>query len=519
MARKDQALNFERQPSKGGRCGLASTRIAKTFLRSLPLLCLAALAQAHVGSPDIFFEGKAGPYSLFVTVRPPLTIPGVAELEVRSESPGIHDIKAVPLAITGAGSQYAPIPDDLKPSPGDPQFFTGALWMMTSGSWQARLTVQGAQGEGVMSVPMPSMARASQTMQWGLGALLSVLGIFLVGGMVAIIGAASREATLDPGQPPSIQNLHSGRTATIVGAVILLSVVVAGNYWWNYEANDYNQRIYKPLNMSASRKGSELNLQMSEPGWMQRVTLEQLANRVFVRKMDDLVPDHGHIMHLYAIRQPGLDVVYHLHPEQRDNGSFALPLPSMPAGRYKLYADIVHADGFPETMVTQIDLPALSARPLSGDDASAITQPWQSASTASVFPLPDGYKMEWLRGDQPLVAGRATLFTFRLTKPDGSVPSDMALYMGMLGHAAFVKTDGTVFAHVHPNGSVAMAALMLADGMPADMEHSSMPTSAANLPNTVRFPWGFPTQGQYRIFVQMKHSQTIETGVFDAVSR
>ena len=33
----------------------------------------------------------------------------------------------------------------------------------------------------------------------------------------------------------------------------------------------------------------------------------------------------------------------------------------------------------------------------------------------------------------------------------------------MLGHAAFVKDDGTVFAHIHPSGTMAMAALMIAD--------------------------------------------------------
>jgi hypothetical protein len=349
-------------------------------------------------------------------------------------------------------------------------------------------------------------------MQWGLASILSIVGIFLVSGLVAIIGAASREAKLDPGQLPAEANLRSGRKATIIGVVIVLALVVGGNYWWNYEANDYNQRIYKPLQMTAALNGSNLSLQITEPGWMQAGTLEQAAFRVFIRKMDDLVPDHGHIMHLYAIRQPGLDVVYHLHPDQRDNGVFTLSLPSMPAGRYKLYADIVHSNGFPETMVTEIDLPALTARPLAGDDASASAQPWQNSSTTNtVFTLPDGYKMEWLRGDKPLRARQPTSFNFRLTKPDGTAPSDMALYMGMVGHAAFVKTDGTVFAHIHPNGSISMAAMMLAQGMPPDMQ---MPSG---ITNTVSFPYGFPTPGQYRIIVQMKHSSTIETAIFDCV--
>jgi hypothetical protein len=33
----------------------------------------------------------------------------------------------------------------------------------------------------------------------------------------------------------------------------------------------------------------------------------------------------------------------------------------------------------------------------------------------------------------------------------------------------------------------------------------------------VEFPYGFPTPGRYRIFVQMKHDNTVETGVFDAI--
>jgi hypothetical protein len=97
--------------------------------------------------------------------------------------------------------------------------------------------------------------------------------------------------------------------------------------------------------------------------------------------------------------------------------------------------------------------------------------------------------------------------------------------MGMAGHAAFVKTDGTVFAHTHPEGSAAMAALMLAndkdggdatahEGMNMDMS-GEMAQHSEPISNTVEFPYGFPSPGRYRIFVQMKHGTTIETGAFD----
>jgi hypothetical protein len=71
----------------------------------------------------------------------------------------------------------------------------------------------------------------------------------------------------------------------------------------------------------------------------------------------------------------------------------------------------------------------------------------------------------------------------------------MQPYLGMAGHAAFVKTDGTVFAHTHPDGSAAMPAVMLANGMESSMEMGSGP-----LTNTVEFPYGFPQAGAYRIF-------------------
>lgn len=480
------------------------------FRLGVPLFLFTVLAQAHVGSPDIFLEGKAGPYQLFVTVRPPLTIPGVAEIEVRSESPGVRSISAVPLAITGAGSKFAPIPDALKVSSNDPQFFTGALWMMTSGSWQARLSIDGAQGPATFAVPVPSVARAAKHMQGGLGLVLFSVGIFLVSGLIAIVGAAAREAKLDAGQAPLADNLRTGRKAILVGGVIVVGVVVGGNMWWNSEASAYDTRIYKPLRMAASLHGTNLGLKITEPGWMQPTTLNQAAYRIFTRKIDDLVADHGHIMHLYMIRQPGLDVIYHLHPEQQDAGLFALPLPSTVAGHYKLFADIVHADGFPETMTAEIDLPALSSRPLSGDDASGSGQP----ATNNIFTLSDGYKMEWLHDDKPIHAGQPMAFNFRLSQPDGTPPSDMSLYMGMLGHAAFVATDGSVFAHIHPNGSVSMAALMLAEGMPADM---NMQETSRAVPNVVSFPYAFPSPVQYRIFVQMKHGKMVETGIFGVV--
>jgi hypothetical protein len=81
--------------------------------------------------------------------------------------------------------------------------------------------------------------------------------------------------------------------------------------------------------------------------------------------------------------------------------------------------------------------------------------------------------------------------------------------MGMPGHAVFLKTDRTVFAHVHPTGSVPMASLALAGADP----HAA---HQAGLPAVLSFPYGFPEPGDYRIFVQIKRNGRVETAAFDA---
>src|SRR5690348_10662268 len=100
-------------------------------MRLLALFAFSACAlSAHVGSPDIYFDGNAGPYRLAVTIRTPQVIPGVAEIEIRSEKPGLREIKVVPIPISGPGAKLAPTPDVMHQSKDDPQFFTGTLWIM-----------------------------------------------------------------------------------------------------------------------------------------------------------------------------------------------------------------------------------------------------------------------------------------------------------------------------------------------------------------------------------------------------
>jgi hypothetical protein len=477
-------------------------------MKILPVLLLAAAAPlaAHVNSPDVFFEGQAGPYQLLVTIRPPQVVPGVAEIEIRSLAPDVTQIHIVPLRLMAA-QQFAPVPDLAHASKEDPQFYTGSLWLMSAGSWKVRVDVDGARGKGTLSVPVPALSTRVLGMQKVVGAILIPLGLLLVFGLVAVVGAGVREAQLAPGAQPDRARIRTARWAMLATAVILGVVLWGGANWWNSAAGDYASYVYKPLRVNPSvENGNQLVLQLDDPGWLNRRT-------------DDLLPDHNHLMHLYVIHLPAMDRVWHLHPERGANDAFRQALPNMPAGRYALFGDIVHANGIGETVTAQIDLPEIHGVPLTGDDAGSASLGVKANYNPVVSELPEGYRMIWEGGGATIYARRPYLFRFRVEDAAGRAPGDMQLYMGMAGHAAFVSTEANVFAHVHPSGSVPMAALSLAQGSPQASNlpvnpHAGHMIMAGGLPAEVSFPYGFPKPGTYRIFVQMKRGGQVLTGAF-----
>jgi hypothetical protein len=88
--------------------------------------------------------------------------------------------------------------------------------------------------------------------------------------------------------------------------------------------------------------------------------------------------------------------------------------------------------------------------------------------------------------------------------------------MGMAGHLIILRSDGSVFAHVHPAGSVAMASLELAEKSLASAAIQDMVSMHQQpLSSEVAFPYGFPQPGEYRLFVQVKRAGKVETAVFN----
>jgi len=146
----------------------------------LALVLVAALSvSAHVGSADVYFDGDAGPYHLYVTVRVPQVIPGIAEIDVRSSTNDVEKVEIVPMRLSGAGSNFPPTPDVTVRSKQDPQFFTGSLWLMESGALKVRVSVEGSKGKGELAVPVPAFAQRTLPMERSLGGILFGLMLFL----------------------------------------------------------------------------------------------------------------------------------------------------------------------------------------------------------------------------------------------------------------------------------------------------------------------------------------------------
>src|SRR5579863_48413 len=485
---------------------------------------VCAPANAHVGSPDAFYENDAGLYHVFVTVRMPKVIPGLAQVEIRSESNDVREVRLNVLRLSGFGYKLQAIPDLAQQSPQDPRFFVGSIWIMETYDLQVRIQIDGARGKAELGLPIPAFSENTLRMQKSLGTLLFGCMIFLAIGIVSVVGAAVREAQLQAGQAPTSKGLRRARIAMFGTSALLLIVIYLGNAWWKVDASHSQTQTWSsnsPNALATLRPDGRLLLRVQGQGDLWTTYI----------KPEKFILDHGHLMHLFLIRLPYMDRMYHLHPERIEGGSFLENLPTVFAGKYQIFADIVDDNGVPWTAVGQIDLPNVAGMPLSGDDSQASEGPLTpTKDDAALAQLPDGGRMIWERDASPLRANVPMSFRFRIEDRNGRAAQDLEPYMGMAGHAAFVRSDCSVFAHIHPAGSVSMAALQMAQAsLPAAPPRANEPQLANQSDShlamemtmnvtspEVSFPYGFPKAGLYRIFVQIKRSGHVQTGVFDA---
>ena len=430
-----------------------------------------------------------------------------------------------------AGLEGAPPPDTARAVSGEAGLYSAELWLMTTGSYSVHIGVSGDAGEGNVFVPVNAVAETRREMSWPMAVGLIGAALFLFVGAMTVFGTAVRESVLTPGEEPDRKRRRQGAIATVLGGGMLAAILWGGWSWWDAVDTSYRAGIYRPLAttsvLETREAGPVLTLRIDDPDWMGR-------------QWTPLMPDHGKLMHMFLVGDGALGAFAHLHPESADSTSFAVPFPPLPPGTYRIYADIVHESGFSQTLVDAVTVGAtvgatvdatvgatvetasLEAPGRDPDDSWAVL-PARGQASSKRFALPSGRTLVWEVGRQPRLDAETTL-AFRVTEPDGT-PTALEPYMGMLSHAAVTRDDGSVFIHMHPAGSINLAAQArferVAGGGGSNTPGRGapgrgMPGMSDTTPtDVVSFPFVFPAPGAYRIFVQVKIDGAVETAVFD----
>jgi hypothetical protein len=234
---------------------------------------------------------------------------------------------------------------------------------------------------------------------------------------------------------------------------------------------------------------------------------------------------------MFAVRDGDLTGFAHLHPVAIDSSTFVTGLPAdLPAGDYRLYADIVHESGFAQTLTDTVAVPAPppiappafgNIQTLAGnesvfdpDNSWVISRPAGTA-VEKEYELASGHLVRW-NAPGTLAVNHELTLEFVAVDPTGA-PARVEPYMGMLSHAAITRDDGSVFVHLHPSGTISMAAKMRFERAESDPgpEPMTMRHAPQTPVNVVRFPFEYTTPGRYRIWVQFKIDGLVETAAFD----
>ena len=486
------------------------------------------IASAHLGSPDTWFQGSAGPYPVRVVVRLPGVVPGLAQIDITVTGEAVQQVTAQPV-VFDAGKEGAPPADVAQPVPGRPGLYHAELWFMQSGSFSVNVEVKGGQGSGMVVVPVAALAERQIPLYPWLGKLLLVLGALLFVGAVTIVRAAVSDGVTPPGVLPSAAHRRAGVVYSVFGAGVIGLGLFGARGWWQSVEREYTSELYQPFTASATVDTSGgarvLRFAITDSVWQTRrprVSWERFT-------VSPLVPDHGKLMHLFLMRQGDPSAFAHLHPVSQDSMTFTSPLGALPPGRYRAYADVVHETGMPQTMVADVDVPAAAGNTVPWTDTDDAV--FVGAPSGAAYTLPDGATVTWEAKPDTLVAQQDAKLTFVVREKDGST-ARLAPYLGMPGHAVVYRTDGRVYIHLHPNGTTSMVAQQLLGSRRATdtlagmlarrvaVDSTGMSHDAARtFDGTLTFPYAFPQPGQYRVWVQLWRGTHPETAPFDVVVR
>lgn len=492
--------------------------MTRRWIALLAVLLFVPAARAHMNSPNVYLEEAAGPWETTTVVMAPPAIPGEARVEVRVRDLAEgEEAKVRFMEIPPEGEEHSPGWVEARRNSADPSLFVAPMPLMTFGVWRARIEVSGARGTGTLDIPVEARVPASGRMPGGLAAFLGALAGFLVLALWKIVGAFTRDV-----YAPSIR-VPGWIPRFFPAGVTLAFLLVLGFHflaWWQYD------RILERRSFRSTR--GELSVVGGRALSGRPVPLRLEVKDAKGNPVDDLREDHGKIMHAVVVGVPGLDYFLHVHPRRTSAGTFEFTLFPPRAGTYRVFADLLHPLGNSESVTDTVEVDdGGEGRATSfddPDDSDTVVPPIGELSPGNeTFDCGDGFTMRRVSPAGGTVrVGELVDLGVELDGPDGRPVEYLDRYMGMAGHLLIVRHDLGVFAHVHPTGTLGGRMAMPAShqGMSPEEHAKHMATMMARIEGArVSFPYGFPSPGRYRLFVQVKHLGEIRTGVFDLDAR
>ncbi len=176
------------------------------------------------------------------------------------------------------------------------------------------------------------------------------------------------------------------------------------------------------------------------------------------RVVRDFDVEHTRRMHVIVARRD-MTGFQHLHPTQRPDGTWAVPVRLSDPGAYRVFADFSR-DGAPRTLGGDLTVDGpVNSRPLPAAGRTART---------------GGF-------DVALKPGAGAL-GFEVTR--GGEPVAVEPYLGAKGHLVALREGDLAYLHVHPDA------------------------------DRLQFEVAFPTAGRYRLFLQFKVAGRMHTAAF-----
>ena len=183
----------------------------------------------------------------------------------------------------------------------------------------------------------------------------------------------------------------------------------------------------------------------------------ELAFRIVDRRgrtVRDFDVEHTKRMHFIVVRRD-MTGFQHLHPTERPDGTWTVPVVLRDAGTYRVFADF-SVDGKPHTLADDLTV-----------DGTVRSQALPAAAGSVDV---DGLHVSLTEGAAR--AGAESDLGFTVTR-DGK-PVAIRDYLGAKGHLVALRRGDLAFLHVHPDES------------------------------SLKFMSTFPTAGRYRMFLQFK---------------